>query len=88
MRTQVALQIHESCGHPIELDRVLGTEAAFAGTSFLTTDKLGGFDYGSPLVNMTADATIRADSARSASTTKACRRRTRRSSATASSSAT
>ena len=39
--SQVALQIHESCGHPIELDRVLGTEAAFAGTSFLTTDKLG-----------------------------------------------
>jgi len=56
--SQVALQIHESCGHPIELDRVLGTEAAFAGTSFLTTDKLGHFMYGSPLVNMTADATI------------------------------
>ncbi len=56
--SQVALQIHESCGHPIELDRVLGTEAAFAGTSFLTTDKLGGFMYGSPIVNMTADATI------------------------------
>jgi TldD protein len=56
--SQVALQIHESCGHPIELDRVLGTEAAFAGTSFLTTDKLDGFMYGSPHVNMTADATI------------------------------
>ena len=56
--SQVALQIHESCGHPIELDRVLGTEAAFAGTSFLTTDKLGNFMYGSPIVNMTADATI------------------------------
>jgi TldD protein len=56
--SQVALQIHESCGHPIELDRVLGTEAAFAGMSFLTTDKLGSFMYGSPLVNMTADATI------------------------------
>ena len=56
--SQVALQIHESCGHPIELDRVLGTEAAFAGTSFLTTDKLGTFMYGSPIVNMTADATI------------------------------
>ena len=56
--TQVALQIHESCGHPIELDRVLGTEAAFAGTSFLTTDKLGWFKYGSPVVNITADATI------------------------------
>ncbi len=56
--SQVALQIHESCGHPIELDRVLGTEAAFAGTSFLTTDKLGNFMYGSPHVNLTADATI------------------------------
>ena len=56
--SQVALQIHESCGHPIELDRVLGTEAAFAGTSFLTTEKLNAFRYGSDLVNMTADATI------------------------------
>ena len=56
--SQVALQIHESCGHAIELDRVLGTEAAFAGTSFLTVDKLGKFMYGSPAVNMTADATI------------------------------
>jgi TldD protein len=56
--SQVALQIHESCGHAIELDRVLGTEAAFAGTSFLTTEKLGGFRYGSDVVNLTADATI------------------------------
>jgi TldD protein len=49
--------VHESCGHPIELDRVLGTEAAYAGTSFLTIDKLGNFRYGSPIVNITADAT-------------------------------
>jgi TldD protein len=56
--SQVALQIHESCGHAIELDRVLGTEAAFAGTSFLTTEKLGEFRYGSDIVNLTADATI------------------------------
>jgi TldD protein len=56
--SQVALQIHESCGHAIELDRVLGTEAAFAGTSFLTTEKLGNFRYGSDAVNLTADATI------------------------------
>ena len=56
--SQVALQIHESCGHAIELDRVLGTEAAFAGTSFLTTEKLGDFRYGSDVVNLTADATI------------------------------
>jgi len=56
--SQVALQIHESCGHAIELDRVLGTEAAFAGTSFLTAEKLGNFRYGSDIVNLTADATI------------------------------
>ena len=56
--TQLALQVHESCGHPIELDRVLGEEASFAGTSFLTRDKLGTFRYGSPLVNIYADATI------------------------------
>ena len=55
--TQVALQIHESCGHPTELDRVLGTEASYAGTSFLTTDKLRAFAYGSPIVNIDADAT-------------------------------
>lgn len=56
---QTALQIHESCGHPIELDRVLGMEAAFAGTSFLTTDKLNSsYRYGSEVVNMTADATL------------------------------
>ncbi|HEX7224326.1 MAG TPA: TldD/PmbA family protein, partial [Candidatus Limnocylindria bacterium] len=55
--TQVALQIHESCGHPTELDRVYGTEASFAGTSFLTTDKLDQLRYGSELVNIDADAT-------------------------------
>ena len=55
--TQVALQIHESCGHPTELDRVYGTEASFAGTSFLTTDKLEQLRYGSDLVNIDADAT-------------------------------
>ncbi len=55
--TQVALQIHESCGHPTELDRVFGTEASFAGTSFLTTDKLGSLHYGSEHVSIDADAT-------------------------------
>ncbi|MBN1933520.1 MAG: TldD/PmbA family protein [Anaerolineae bacterium] len=54
---QLALQIHESCGHPIELDRVFGTEAAYAGTSFLTPEKYGSFRYGSDLVHITADAT-------------------------------
>jgi TldD protein len=53
---QLALQIHESCGHPIELDRVLGTEAAFAGTSFLTPDKYGSLRYGSEAVHITADS--------------------------------
>ena len=56
--TQLALQVHESCGHPIELDRVFGTEASYAGTSFLTPEKYGAFRYGSEIVNMTADATI------------------------------
>ena len=54
--TQAALQVHESCGHPIELDRVFGSEAAYAGTSFLTPDRLGAFRYGSDVVTMTADA--------------------------------
>ncbi len=56
---QLALQLHESCGHPIELDRVLGTEASFAGTSFLTVDKLhSNYRYGSEHVTITADATL------------------------------
>src|SRR6185295_16464315 len=53
---QLGLQIHESIGHPIELDRVLGMEANFAGTSFLTLDKLRTLRYGSELVNVVADA--------------------------------
>ncbi len=57
--SQLYLQIHESCGHPTELDRVFGSEAAYAGTSFLTTDRLAeGFAYGSELVTITADATV------------------------------
>lgn len=55
---QMALQVHESCGHPIELDRVLGTEISLAGGSFLTIEKLGNLQYGSPVVNITADATL------------------------------
>jgi TldD protein len=54
--SQLGLQIHESVGHPIELDRVLGMEANFAGTSFLTLDKLRKLKYGSDLVNVVADA--------------------------------
>jgi TldD protein len=56
--SQLYLQVHESCGHPTELDRVFGTEASYAGTSFLTTDKLDeGFRYGSDLITIVADAT-------------------------------
>ncbi len=55
---QLALQIHESCGHPTELDRVYGTEASFAGTSFLTAEKLGNYRYGSDLVTLYADSRI------------------------------
>ena len=55
---QLSLQIHESCGHPTELDRVLGMEADYAGTSFLTPEKLGNFMYGSEKVNIMADATV------------------------------
>ncbi len=57
-REQLALQIHESVGHAIELDRILGWEAAFAGTSFLDLGELGRFKYGSELMNITADATL------------------------------
>jgi TldD protein len=54
--SQLALQIHESIGHPIELDRVLGTEANYAGMSFLTLDQLNRLRYGSEIVNVVCDA--------------------------------
>jgi len=53
-----ALMVHESCGHPTELDRVLGSENAFAGGSFLHPEMRGQFHYGSTAVNLTADATL------------------------------
>ncbi len=56
--SQLYMQVHESCGHPTELDRAFGTEASYAGTSFLTPDMLDGFRYGSDLVNIVADATV------------------------------
>ena len=56
--SQLALQVHESVGHPIELDRVLGTEASYAGTSFVNPGMAGHFQYGSELVNIVADATL------------------------------
>ncbi|MEX2557221.1 MAG: TldD/PmbA family protein [Actinomycetota bacterium] len=54
---QLALQVHESIGHPIELDRVLGMEAAYAGTSFLAPPDRGNLRYGSQVIDITADAT-------------------------------
>jgi TldD protein len=54
---QLALQIHESVGHAIELDRILGWEAAFAGTSWLDLSRLGSLRYGSDLMNITIDPT-------------------------------
>lgn len=56
--TQVAMQLHESCGHPTELDRALGHELSYAGGSFLTPDQLGQKQYGSSKVTIIADATV------------------------------
>lgn len=55
--TNLWLTIHESIGHPTELDRALGYEANFAGTSFATPDKLGTLRYGAPIINVYADKT-------------------------------
>jgi predicted Zn-dependent protease len=54
---QMMLQIHESIGHPLELDRILGDERNYAGTSFVTLDMFGTYQYGSPLLNVTYDPT-------------------------------
>jgi TldD protein len=56
--SQLALMVHETCGHPTELDRVLGFEDAFAGGSFLQPDDLGTLRYGSEHVNLSADSTL------------------------------
>jgi predicted Zn-dependent protease len=56
--SQMYLQIHESIGHPLELDRILGDERNYAGTSFVTLDMLGSYRYGSDLLNITFDPTI------------------------------
>ena len=55
---QLAMQLHESVGHATELDRVLGMEASYAGTSFLSVEDAGSLRYGSELMNVTADATL------------------------------
>lgn len=54
--SQLTLQIHESVGHPLELDRILGYEAGYAGTSFVSTDMLGKFHYGSEFITIIGDA--------------------------------
>jgi TldD protein len=56
--TNLWLTIHESIGHATEYDRAIGYEAAYAGTSFATPDKLGSMRYGSPVMNVTADRTV------------------------------
>ncbi len=58
MPDQMMLQIHESIGHPLELDRILGDERNYAGTSFVTQQMFGSYRYGSPLLNVTFDPTI------------------------------
>lgn len=55
MPSQMMLQIHESIGHPLELDRILGDERNFAGTSFVTLDMFGRYQYGSKLLNVSFD---------------------------------
>ncbi len=55
MPDQMMLQIHESIGHPLELDRILGDERNYAGTSFVTPDMFGSYRYGSELLNVTYD---------------------------------
>jgi len=56
---QMMLQIHESIGHPLELDRILGDERNYAGTSFVTLDMFGAYQYGSSLLNITFDPSIK-----------------------------
>jgi predicted Zn-dependent protease len=57
MPDQMMLQIHESIGHPLELDRILGDERNYAGTSFVKPEMFGVYRYGSPLLNVTFDPT-------------------------------
>ncbi|MEO0493921.1 MAG: TldD/PmbA family protein [Actinomycetota bacterium] len=60
---QMVLQIHESIGHPLELDRILGDERNYAGTSFVTPDMFGTYQYGSELLNVTFDPTVDGETA-------------------------
>lgn len=58
---QMMLQIHESIGHPLEIDRILGDERNFAGWSFVKLEDIGNLQYGSPLMNVTFDPTVRSE---------------------------
>lgn len=58
MPSQMVLQIHESIGHPLELDRILGDERNYAGLSFVTPEMFGQYRYGSPLLNVTFDPSL------------------------------
>ncbi|MFR0674210.1 TldD/PmbA family protein [Enterobacterales bacterium AW_CKDN230030176-1A_HGKHYDSX7] len=58
MPDQMSLQIHESIGHPLEMDRILGDERNYAGTSFITPADFGHLRYGSPLLDVTFDPTL------------------------------
>lgn len=58
MPDQMMLQIHESIGHPLELDRILGDERNYAGTSFVTPEMFGTYQYGSELLDVTYDPTL------------------------------
>jgi len=63
MPDQMYIQIHESIGHPLELDRILGDERNYAGTSFVTLDMFGGYQYGSSLLNVTFDPAVAGEAA-------------------------
>jgi predicted Zn-dependent protease len=63
MPSQMALQIHESIGHPLELDRILGDERNYAGTSFVTPEMFGRYRYGSELLNITFDPGVMGETA-------------------------
>lgn len=60
---QMYIQIHESIGHPLELDRILGDERNYAGTSFVTPDMFGTYHYGSPLLNVSFDPRVPGEAA-------------------------
>jgi TldD protein len=80
---QLALQVHESVGHALELDRILLDEASYAGTSWVRAEDIGSARFGSEQMTITADATLPARSARSGGTTRASRRPATRSSTAA-----